>query len=315
MGRTINLLVLIFFISACSLINKKDVQKELYELDDFNSELILKYQQYALASKNKGIKKDYKYFNKKSKKINKLTDEEILTTKYNKKLLFSEKERFEIYNYKQRLLDLVYDYNIKSTHSIKTSNLFFFLDCWNYYAFISNNYTQAMYCRNNFVDTFLATEREFKQEDNTYYKNDTSNLELTEEEKKFFDKFNNKNYVNIYFDFDSYKLNNEALLEIKNFLKYLSNINEDYKIILIGHTDRYGNVFYNNKLSMKRSKTVYNTLVKNGVPSEFIKINGIGSKDPFVITDNNGKNKLNRRVEIRIEKNYDIKQDYIPQPL
>ena len=102
---------------------------------------------------------------------------------------------------------------------------------------------------------------------------------------------------------------------MKNFLKYLSSINEDYKVIITGHTDRYGNVFYNNKLSRKRAKTVYNTLIKNGVPSEFVEISGHGSREPFVITDNKNKNKLNRRVEIRVERNYDVKQDYVPQPL
>ena len=61
--------------------------------------------------------------------------------------------------------------------------------------------------------------------------------------------------------------------------------------------------------------TVYNTLVKNGVPAELIKISSFGSKEPAVITNVQDKNKLNRRVELRLEKNYNVKQDYLPQPL
>lgn len=309
-----SLIISVFLFSACTSKNGV-IDKKLYENDDFNTELSLKYKQYALVSKNNNKKKDYKYFNKKSKKINKLSDNEILSTKNNKKILFSEKEKFEIYNYKNRLFELVNNNNIKINHPIKTANLFFFLDCWNYYSFIADNYTQAVYCRKNFVDSFLATEREFKHENNIFYKNDNNSIQLTEEERKFFDRFDNTNVVNVYFDYDKYKLNSESLKEIKNFLKYVSSLNEDYIITITGHADRSGNVLYNNRISMKRAKTVYNILIKNGVPAEFIKISSFGSKEPAVITDNKDRNKLNRRVELRLEKNYNVKQDYLPQPL
>ena len=316
MGKKIvfSLLIVVLLFSACAS-RKSTIDKKLYENDDFNTELSLKYKQYALVSKDNKKKKDYKYFNKKSKRVAKLDDREILTTKNNKKILFSEKEKFEIYNYRERLLDLVENNNIKDNYPIKTANLFFFLDCWNYYSFIADNYTQAMYCRKNFVDSFLATEREFKHEKNVFYKNDDSSMQLTEEERKFFDRFNNNNITNIYFDYDKYKLNSESLKEVKNFLKYISNLNEDYMIVITGHADRIGNVIYNNRLSRKRAKTVYNILVKNGVPAEFIKINSFGSKEPAVITNVEDRNKLNRRVELRLEKNYNVNQDYLPQPL
>ena len=242
-----SLIATVFLVSACTL--KRDgIDKKLYESDDFGTELSLKYKQYALVSKDNNRKKDYKYFNKKSKKIKKLTDEEILTTKDNKKVLFSEKERFEIHNYKGRLLDLVRNSDVKLNYPIKTANLFFFLDCWNYYSFVSDNYTQAVYCRKNFIDSFLAIERELKHENNVFYKNENQSVQLTEEEKKFFDKFNNDNVTNIYFDYDKYKLNSESSKEIKNFLKYVSTLNGDYLIIITGHTDRIGNTIYNNGL-------------------------------------------------------------------
>ena len=91
------------------------------------TELELKYRQYALVSKDRGKKKDYKFFNKKSKRIPKLTDKEILSTRNNPSVVFSEKERFEIHNYKNRLLKLVKNNDMKINYPIKTANLFFFL--------------------------------------------------------------------------------------------------------------------------------------------------------------------------------------------
>lgn len=315
MGKKVifNLFAIVFLLSAC--VSRNVIDKKLYENDDFNSELSLKYKQYALVSRQNGVKKDYRYFDKKSRKIERLSDDEILTVGGSRETLFSEKEKFEIYNYKNRLLDLVNGHNIKANQPIKAANLFFFLDCWNYYSFVTNNYTQAAYCRKNFVDSFLATEREYKHENNVFYKDNNYRIQLTEEEKKFFDRFNNGNVTSIYFDYDNYKPNKESLIEIKNFLKYISNLNEDYMVTIVGHADRIGNVMYNNTLSRKRAKSVYNILVKNGVPAEFIKINSRGSKEPAVITDSKNKNKLNRRVELILEKNYNVKQDYLPQPL
>lgn len=315
-GKCISLFLLIcmFLFSACSILDDK-IDVRLYEENDFISELILKYRQYALVSKEKYRNDDYKFFNKKSKKIAKLTDDEILSTKNNKKIVFSEKEKFEIYNYKNRLFSLVNNNSLKTEYPIKTANLFFFLDCWNYYAFITNDRKQSLYCRQNFIDIFLPTEREFLKENNIFYKNKEVEVVLTKEEKDFFEKFNNDNSINIYFDLDSYKLNGEAIKEIKSLLKYLANLNEQYLVIITGHTDRSGKVIYNNNLALKRANSVYNILIKNGVPKEIIKISGFGSKEPAVITKEKAVNKLNRRVEIRLQKNHNVEQNYLPQPL
>lgn len=306
-------LILLMIISCSSRVSKKE--KDLMSYNDFKSELSLKYLQYADLLDEREQTKDSRYFRSKSELALKRKYKQLLSTEVNRNILFSEKDRFELLDYKKRLLKLVEENNITSVYPIKTANLFFFLDCWSYYKLKVSDANQAVYCEKNFLVPFLALEREFNEEAYVFYKQKSAEIGLTTEEKEYFDKFNNQNVVNIYFDLNSYKLNNLALKELKAFLKYLSTVMEDYKIVITGHTDRSGNVFYNNQLSRKRARTVENVLVKNGVNKDLISINNTGSKNPSVITKNQDLNKLNRRVEIRIERNFNIKQDNLPQPL
>ena len=79
------------------------------------------------------------------------------------------------------------------------------------------------------------------------------------------------------------------------------NQNPDTDIKIVGHTDNTGNVDYNQTLSEKRAKSVFDYLmVDQGVSSKRMEFEGKGIHEP--IADNNtveGR-ALNRRVEIII---------------
>ena len=120
---------------------------------------------------------------------------------------------------------------------------------------------------------------------------------------------NKKYYVirNIYFDLNSSELNHDAVIEANKLLGIMME-NPSLFIEVVGHTDSYGNVDYNQKLSESRSRKVIDYLVQNGVESERFVSTAAGTTHRAVAdTDDKGtvdadKAKLNRRVEIRVLK-------------
>lgn len=86
----------------------------------------------------------------------------------------------------------------------------------------------------------------------------------------------------------------------------------DYKLTIEGHTDRVGNKMYNQSLARKRALTVQNKLTRNGIPKDVIIVTSSGEADPKIITKNEQREKLNRRVTIRVE---DLNGDFSPVPL
>ena len=79
----------------------------------------------------------------------------------------------------------------------------------------------------------------------------------------------------IYFDFNSVQLKPESIMVMDEFYLFL-NENPTLKISIEGHTDNIGSVVDNQVLSENRSKSVYDYLVKRGVP--FRKAHGISAR-------------------------------------
>jgi len=93
--------------------------------------------------------------------------------------------------------------------------------------------------------------------------------------------------------------------------KFASNLqqNPDTDLKIVGHTDNTGKVDYNQTLSEKRAKSVYDYLMSEGVSSKRMEYEGKGIHEP--VADNNtaeGRSK-NRRVEILILANEKMIQD------
>jgi outer membrane protein OmpA-like peptidoglycan-associated protein len=109
---------------------------------------------------------------------------------------------------------------------------------------------------------------------------------------------------NVYFDFDSDKLDQNSIQVLENLIAIFnkdSNKNKEQKIMLTGHTDSKGSDNYNEILSQKRLLAVQNFLESKGIDTSKIKITPKGEKKPAKTnTTENGRSK-NRRVEIKIE--------------
>ena len=66
---------------------------------------------------------------------------------------------------------------------------------------------------------------------------------------------------NIYFDLDSYSINEITEKIVFEFAEYLK-LNSDLIISIDGYTDDIGEIDYNLKLSENRALAVYNELIK-----------------------------------------------------
>ncbi len=76
-----------------------------------------------------------------------------------------------------------------------------------------------------------------------------------------------------------------------------SNVSE---VTVVGHTDRVGNVEYNDRLSLQRSQKVTDELVRVGIQIGIISVAGRGEREPLIPTEDEVAEPRNRRVEVSI---------------
>jgi outer membrane protein OmpA-like peptidoglycan-associated protein len=96
------------------------------------------------------------------------------------------------------------------------------------------------------------------------------------------------------------KTNINKLAEILN--KY-----PDTNILVTGHTDSDGTDEYNQTLSEKRAKSVSDYTMIQGINSSRLSIIGLGESEPVASNDTDDGKHLNRRVEIAIFANEELK--------
>ncbi|MGK7395887.1 MAG: choice-of-anchor L domain-containing protein [Candidatus Cyclobacteriaceae bacterium M3_2C_046] len=106
----------------------------------------------------------------------------------------------------------------------------------------------------------------------------------------------------IYFDFDHSQPRAEAKSTVSEIVKYYEN-NPGSFIEVIGHTDSIGSMDYNFALSQKRSSTIYQYLLDQGISSELIQTAYWGELKPVEDNETDEGRARNRRVEILIRTN------------
>ena len=86
------------------------------------------------------------------------------------------------------------------------------------------------------------------------------------------------------------------------FGKILSELRERGApdVVVIGHTDRVGNLQYNDRLSLQRAERVRGELIRLGIPERRVRIAGRGEREPLVATGDEIPEPRNRRVEINV---------------
>lgn len=106
----------------------------------------------------------------------------------------------------------------------------------------------------------------------------------------------------VLFEFDSSRIQNAALATLQRVADFLKNVT-NAKITVEGHCDTFGDEGYNQQLSEQRARSVADWLAhQSGLQRQTFFVHGYGKLRPLVNpygTPN--EQKLNRRVEIRIE--------------
>ena len=111
------------------------------------------------------------------------------------------------------------------------------------------------------------------------------------------DQEDEKLIKSIFFGGGSYYIDAEQMIEIKEFLESIDNI-ESYQISIYSHTDNIGGVEYNQWLSGMRSQTTLRQLLRNDILYEKIHIESHGQINPLYDNDSWVGRQGNRRVDI-----------------
>lgn len=110
----------------------------------------------------------------------------------------------------------------------------------------------------------------------------------------------------ILFNYDSATLQPEAKANINKLSTILKKYS-DTNILIAGYTDSYGTESYDKTLSEKRAKSVEDYSIMQGVNSFRFSIVGLGEDEPFASNDTESGKRLDRRVEIAIFANDELK--------
>lgn len=112
----------------------------------------------------------------------------------------------------------------------------------------------------------------------------------------------------ILFATNSSTVSDASKTALRNFSSNL-NANPDTYIKIVGHTDNTGKVDYNQTLSEKRAKSVYDYLTSQGVSTNRMTFEGKGIHEPVADNGTVAGRSLNRRVEIMILANEKMIQE------
>lgn len=110
------------------------------------------------------------------------------------------------------------------------------------------------------------------------------------------------------FGFDSEVLSADMKTKLNEFADVLREYNET-NILIDGHTDSKGSEDYNMNLSYRRAQAVQDYLVSRSVSSSRLGTRGFGENQPVATNDSESGRQKNRRVEIAIWANEDLKKD------
>lgn len=104
---------------------------------------------------------------------------------------------------------------------------------------------------------------------------------------------------NIFYEKDSFALQSKSMVELKKIVDFL-NKNSSLKIEIGGHTDRTGNKDYNDELSTKRAKSVYEYLINQNIDKNRVSYKGYGFDVPLNQDSAEVEKSKNRRTELKI---------------
>jgi OOP family OmpA-OmpF porin len=101
--------------------------------------------------------------------------------------------------------------------------------------------------------------------------------------------------LKLLFDFDSAELRPESITELERLVKFMGDV-PFAKALVEGHTDSKGSDEYNQKLSDRRAKSVFDYLTSRGVDPARLSSIGHGELKPIADNATDEGRQLNRRV-------------------
>jgi hypothetical protein len=104
---------------------------------------------------------------------------------------------------------------------------------------------------------------------------------------------------NIFFQTGQYSLEPTSFAELDKLVEFMTD-NPGIRIEIEGHTDDVGTDEYNNDLSMKRARSVFDYLSVHGISEQRLSYIGYGESRPVSSNESDEGRSLNRRTEIRI---------------
>ncbi|MDC6466123.1 OmpA family protein [Flavobacteriaceae bacterium] len=107
------------------------------------------------------------------------------------------------------------------------------------------------------------------------------------------------NYSEFFFDFDSYEIDNSQRINITSLSKILMKY-EYLKINIDGHASSEGESEYNMLLSNRRSISIKNSLIQDGISDSRLNVKAYGEKLPNYAEMPLSERKKNRRVIISV---------------
>lgn len=109
------------------------------------------------------------------------------------------------------------------------------------------------------------------------------------------------------FEHDSFQLQTATKGNLTELAKTLNKY-DDTNILIEGHTDSSGEDVYNQTLSEKRAREVEGYLVNQQVKNSRITTKGYGETQPLASNDSAAGKQSNRRVEVAIYANNEMKK-------
>lgn len=112
----------------------------------------------------------------------------------------------------------------------------------------------------------------------------------------------------ILFDVNKSDLKAAAMTNIQNLAKSLKD-NPETNVLIIGHTDNTGSDDYNARLSERRAEAVKTFAMNQGVAGSRLNTQGKGENEPIADNSTEDGRSKNRRVEIVIVANEQLKEE------
>jgi len=103
----------------------------------------------------------------------------------------------------------------------------------------------------------------------------------------------------LYFELDSDRLTADSAAQARTVLAEIA-ARPLADVVVIGHTDRAGEVEYNDQLSLQRAAALRDRLIESGGDPARISVAGRGEREPLVPTDDGVAEPRNRRAELSV---------------